>query len=252
MIDFLNFKKDFDKCVCGLKTAYTIQLLPFQYVPYYFYTGSLTDEIDLIHILDSYGNEINLDFNTVSNYLLLKNIPFDDPNNVVLRITTANGFLYSDEFKISSKNACKTTRLTFGCDKNEVMQSVSFPFWFKQNSRNLDLERAYDIATKSSVSYSTANAKYKIYQTEFMSTDILCKINDAMISTYVYFDFERVSLFEPIEIDEQESDANFIETKIMVNEYKGLENESIKPLIFIQTEDNNPIITENENIIIVE
>lgn len=255
MIDFLKLNKEIKSCECVGFSAHSIQLLPMQSVPYVFYIGFLGKPLEQIFIVDSYGNEHEMNyFNVVfvNGYLSLKNIQFDDVNDVMFKlILNDNETYYSRPLKISSYNACKTTRVNFGCDKNN-MQSISFPFWFKQNNRSTELTTAYDIATKSTISYSTANAKFMTYQTAFMNVDTLCDLNDALLKTYVYFDWERVSLFEAIEIEETEADANFIETKIKVNKYKGLDSDNIKPSFNIASESNNNVITENNNQIIKE
>lgn len=252
MIDFLKLNKENKSCGCAVKSAHSIQLLPSQFVPYVFWIGEYDDNIDDIYIIDSYGNETRIDnFEYINEYVILTNIQFDDVNDVVLNFVFSGLNYYSIPLKISSYNACKTTRVNFGCDKDNL-QSISFPFWFKQNNRSTELTTAYDIATKSTVSYSTANAKFMTYQTAFMSVDTLCDLNDALLKTYVYFDWERVSLFEAIEIEETEADANFIETKIKVNKYKGLDADNIKPSFNIVSESNNNVITQNNNQIIKE
>lgn len=256
MIDFLKLNKEIKNCECVGFSAHSIQLLPRQFVPYVFYIGFSGKPLEQIFIVDSYGNEHEMNYaDTVFayGYLSFKNIQFDDVNDVMFKlILNDNETYYSIPLKISSYNACKTTRVNFGCDKNN-MQSISFPFWFKQNNRSTELTTGYDIATKSTISYSTANAKFMTYQTAFMNVDTLCDLNDALLKTYVYFDWERVSLFEAIEIEETEADANFIETKIKVNKYKGLDDGNIKPYLYLGTQtDDNYIVTEENNNIILE
>lgn len=252
MIDFLKLNKEIKSCECVGFSAHSIQLLPRNFTPYVFYVPNvLEDDIESVTIIDSYGNKKSIPFDSLDNKLILKNIDFDDVNDVILQVEILGVLYYSIPIKISSYNSCKTTRVNFGCDKNN-MQSISFPIWFKQNNRSIELTTAYDIATKSTISYSTANAKFMTYQTAFMNVDTLCDLNDALLKTYVYFDFERVSLFEAIEIEEVEADAKFIETKIKVNKYKGLDDGNITPQLNIASESNNNVITENNNQIIHE
>lgn len=262
MIDFLNLSENKSNCECSF-AGDSMQLLPLKYDPYVLYIGEYADFEFLasIDILNIYGEEINL-FNTIGSfehegYISLKNIQYDDHNNVVLKITLKDGSgnlktLYSDPLKVSSYKPCKTTRVNFKCLETDIEQSISFPFWFSQEKRAVDLEKVYQISVKTQVTYPTANAKYKVYKTAFMSIDTINKLSDALIMPFVYFNYKRVNLFDAIEIPEIQADEKFGETVINVSEYKGIGNNDITPVFNIITEDNNNMIAENNDNLITE
>lgn len=262
MIDFLNLSENKSNCEC-LKLGYSMQLLPNQFDPYVFYIGEQGDYIyiDEINIIDSYGNKYNV--TTISgdqeheNYISLKNIQFNDNNKVVLQLVLRNGIdsikvLYSDPLLISSKNACKTTRINFKCLETDVMQSIQVPIYYVQDKRSTELENYYNIGNKTSISYATSNAKYQVYKSKFMSIDAINKLNDALILPFVYFNYKRVTLFEAIEIPDMQADERFGETIINVSEYKGIGNNDITPIYNLVAENNDNIITENNDNIILE
>lgn len=233
-----------------------MQLLPYQYDPYVFYvdgTGFLTS----VTIIDIYGNETNLPFQWLgSGYFSIKNIQFNDANVIILKITKdvfgTNEILYSDPLLISSKNACKTTRINFKCLENDVTQSIQVPIYYVQDKRSTELENYYNIGNKTSISYATSNAKYQVYKSKFMSIDAINKLNDALILPFVYFNYKRVTLFEAIEIPDMQADERFGETIINVSEYKGIGNNDITPVFNMIAENNDNMISENENNMILE
>src|SRR5690554_1340146 len=255
MIDFLNLSENKSSCEC-LKLGYSMQLLPNQVDPYVFYTDGL-GYISDIKIIDIYGNETNLPFEWLNDgYFSIKNIRFNDANAIILKITKDvfgnNKILYSDPLLISSKNACKTTRINFKCLENDVMQSIQVPIYYVQDKRSTELENYYNIGNKTSISYATSNAKYKVYKSKFMSIDAINKLNDALILPFVYFNYKRVTLFEAIEIPDMQADERFGETIINVSEYKGIGNNDITPIFNLVAENNDNIITENNDNIILE
>lgn len=240
-----------------------MQLLPNQFDPYVLYIGEQGDYIyiDEINIIDSYGNKHNV--TTIGgdqeheNYISLKNIQFNDNNSVVLQLVLRNEIdnvkvLYSDPLLISSKNACKTTRINFKCLENDVMQSIQVPIYYVQDKRSTELENYYNIGNKTSISYATSNAKYQVYKSKFMSIDAINKLNDALILPFVYFNYKRVTLFEAIEIPDMQADERFGETIINVSEYKGIGNNDITPIFNLVAENNDNIILENNDNIILE
>lgn len=266
MIDFLDFKEKRVECECKFKGK-TIQLLPNNPVPYVFYIGGFGDYkyIIKVSIVDFYGNEINIQSNRIpklhNGYLTLSNIPFDDYNDVVIKIVLSNSGLigglsksfYSIPIKISSYDACKTTRVNFKCLKDDVMQSISFPFWFWQNKRDVEIENYYQISTNTNVSSTVKNSKYKRYQTSMMDIEVLNKLSDVMQLRWVYFDFIRVNQYEPMDIPNLQADESFAECEILVNEYKGLDDSSIEPILYVASEQNTILETEiNNNPIITE
>lgn len=263
MIDFLNLSEDKNKCRDCLKIGHSLHLIPYEFNPYVFYTGYDEYFTEEVYILDSYGNEIliflDYDENTRA-YVSIGNIQFDDVNNVVLKFvlrhddTYANDvkILYSDPLKISSKDSCKTTRVHFKCKDNDILLNASFPFWKWHDKRNVELETYYQISTKSQVSYTKSNVKYSKYQTDFMNIETINKLSDALSLPYVYFDYKRVSLVEPIEIPDLTADEYFAETSIFVTEYKGIDSDELDSSVYLIDEQGNNIVTENNDNIILE
>ena len=261
MIDFLNLKESNKSCECLFK-AHSLQLLPYQYDPYVIYIGQ--DEypfLDKVDVINVYGEEVNIINNIVDyeheRFLRLTNINYDDVNNVVLKLTLRNDtndikILYSDEIKISSYEACKTTKIHFKCKETDVLSCIQYPLYFFQPKRNVELESAYQISTKSPITYSTANSKYNTYQTDVVSIDSICKLSDALQNTFVYFDYKRVVLFDAVEIPDRSADEMFGSTQVNVAEYKGIGTNDITPIFNLVTENNDNIITEEENNIILE
>lgn len=255
MIDFLNLSENKSNCEC-LKLGHSMQLLPNQYDPYVFYTDKL-DLITSIEIIDIYGNYTNLPFVWLGDgYFSIKNIQFNDSNSIVLKVSKVvlgvTKTLYSAPLLISSKNACKTTRINFKCLDTDVMQSIQVPIYYVQDKRSTELENYYNIGNKTSISYATSNAKYKVYKSKFMSIDAINKLNDALILPFVYFNYKRVTLFEAIEVPDMQADERFGETIINVSEYNGIGNNDITPVYNLIAENNDNIITENNDNIILE
>lgn len=240
-----------------------MQLLPYQYEPYVLYIGDWGgfEFIESIDVINIYGDIVNLletvDYIEHDSYISLKNIQYDDNNPIVLRIILKNNLnvkktLYSDPLKISSKNACKTTRINFKCLETDIMQSIQVPIYYVQDKRSTELENYYNIGNKTSISYATSNAKYKVYKSNFMSIDAINKLNDALILPFVYFNYKRVTLFEAIEVPDMQADERFGETIINVSEYNGIGNNDITPVYNLIAENNDNIITENNDNIILE
>lgn len=239
-----------------------MQLLPYQYDPYVLYVGYENYFIEYVWVINIYGEEtlIFTDENeNTREYISLKYIQYNDLNDVVLKFELREDSLeqkvltlYSDPLKISSKNACKTTRINFKCLETDVMQSIQVPIYYVQDKRSTELENYYNIGNKTSVSYATSNAKYKVYKSNFMSIDAINKLNDALILPFVYFNYKRVTLFEAIEIPDMQADERFGETIINVSEYNGIGNNDITPTFNLIAENNDNIITENNDNIILE
>lgn len=261
MIDFLNLKQNNNSCEC-LKLGYSMQLLPYKYDPYVLYVGYENYFIEYVWVINIYGEEtlIFTDENeNTREYISLKYIQYNDLNDVVLKFELREDsleqkviHLYSDPLKISNKNACKTTRINFKCLETDVMQSIQVPIYYVQDKRSTELETYYNIGNKTSVSYATSNAKYKVYKSTFMSIDAINKLNDALILPFVYFNYKRVTLFEAIEIPDMQADERFGETIINVSEYNGIGNNDITPVYNLIAENNDNIITENNDNIILE
>lgn len=261
MIDFLNLKQNNNSCEC-LKLGYSMQLLPYQYDPYVLYVGYENYFIEYVWVINIYGEEtlIFTDENEgTREYISLKNIQYNDLNDVVLKFELREDsleqnviHLYSDPLKISSKNACKTTRINFKCLETDIMQSIQAPIYYVQDKRSTELENYYNIGNKTSVSYATSNAKYKVYKSNFMSIDAINKLNDALILPFVYFNYKRVTLFEAIEVPDMQADERFGETIINVSEYNGIGNNDITPVYNLIAENNDNLITENNDNIILE
>lgn len=239
-----------------------MQLLPYQYDPYVLYIGDQDEYTFLISIelVNIYGDVVMLSNQSGvhNNYISLKNIQYNDSNPIILKITLTHGsmlgekVLYSDPLLISSKNACKTTRINFKCLETDVMQSIQVPIYYVQDKRSTELENYYNIGNKTSISYATSNAKYKVYKSKFMSIDAINKLNDALILPFVYFNYKRVTLFEAIEVPDMQADERFGETIINVSEYNGIGNNDITPVYNLIAENNDNIITENNDNIILE
>lgn len=257
MIDFLNLKEYKPSCEC-LKQGYSLHLLPNNPEPYLFYIGNEGNHVKTIDVIDSYGNSTNILTQSIYKaigYVELKNINYDDINNVILKLTfNDNNILYSDPIKISSKNSCKTTRVYYKCKENDILQNLSFPIWKLQDKRNVELESYYQISTKSPISYSVSNSKYSTYQTDFINIDSICKLSDILQYSFVYFDKKRVVLYEAVEIPERQADETFGQTQINISKYSGINDEDLANQIFvlgnrqldeiIQDGDKNIINTE--------
>lgn len=239
-----------------------MQLLPYKYDPYVLYVGYENYFVENVWVVNIYGEEtlIFTDENeSTKEYISLKNIQYNDLNDVVLKFELRKDSLggkviklYSDPLKISNKNACKTTRINFKCLETDVMQSIQVPIYYVQDKRSTELENYYNIGNKTSVSYATSNAKYQVYKSKFMSIDAINKLNDALILPFVYFNYKRVTLFEAIEIPDMQADERFGETTINVSEYKGIGNNDITPVFNMIAENNDNMISENEDNMILE
>lgn len=254
MIDFLNLKETNNMCEC-VKSAHSMQLIPNQTLPYVLYVGNPSYYLESIYILNVYGERIVLyeDYSgETREYVPLSGFTYDDNNNIILEFNfktivtpSLSKTLYSDPLKISSYKACKTTRVNFKCLESDIMQSISFPFWFSQEKRAVELESAYQISVKNQMTYATANAKYKVYKTSFMSIDSINKLSDALIMPWVYFNGKRMNLFDAIEIPEIQADENFGETVINMSQYKGINAEDLEYNTFVLGSRSEDIIIQD-------
>lgn len=242
MIDFLNLKQSNSSCEC-LKLGHSMQLLPNQADPYVLYFGYGSYYLESIYIINIYGERILLyedDSVETIEYVSLAGFTYDDLNSVILefnlktiRTPQQSLKLYSDPLKISSYKPCKTTRVNFKCNDTDVMQSIQFPFYYVQEKRNTELESAYQISTKNTMTYATSNSKYSVYKSQFMSIDTINKLNDALISPFVYFNKKRMNLFEAVEIPDVQADERFGETTILMSKYIGINDEDLTDEIFV-------------------
>lgn len=260
MIDFLNLKQSNSSCEC-LKLGYSMQLLPNQVDPYVLYFGYPLYYLESIYIINIYGERILLYEDNSENtreYVSLTGFTYDDLNSVILEFNlipmvhpAENLKLYSDPLKISSKNACKTTRINFKCLDTDIMQSIQFPIYYVQDKRATELESAYQISTKNTMTYATSNSKYSVYKTQFMSIDAINKLNDALISPWVYFNKKRMNLFEAIEIPDVQADERFGETTILMSKYIGINDEDLTDDIFVlgSRSEDDIIQDGNKNIL---
>ena len=260
MIDFLNLKPNNSSCEC-LKLGHSMQLLPNQVDPYVLYFGYPFFNLESIYIINIYGERIVLyeDYSggTVE-YVSLAGFTYDDYNSVVLEFNFVSQFVpverltrYSDPLKISSYKPCKTTRVNFKCNDTDIMQSIQFPFYYVQDKRNTELESAYQISTKNTMTYATSNSKYSVYKSQFMSIDAINKLNDALISPWVYFNKKRMNLFEAIEIPDVQAEERFGETTILMSKYIGINDEDLTDEIFVlgSRSEDDIIQDGNKNII---
>lgn len=260
MIDFLNLKQSNSSCEC-LKLGHSMQLLPNQVDPYVLYFGNRNYYLESIYILNVYGERIVLyqDYSRQTReYVSLAGFTYDDTNNVILEFNFVSVFspisqktLYSDPLKISSYKSCKTTRVNFKCNDTDIMQSIQFPFYYVQDKRSTELESAYQISTKNTMTYTTSNSKYSVYKSQFMSIDAINKLNDALISPWVYFNKKRMNLFEAIEIPDVQADERFGETTILMSKYIGINDEDLTDEIFVlgSRSEDDIIQDGNKNII---
>lgn len=236
-----------------------MQLLPNQVDPYVLYFGYPFYYLESIYIINIYGERIVLyeDYSGGTlEYVSLAGFTYDDLNSVVLEFNLVNDFsrrikLYSDPLKISSYKPCKTTRVNFKCKDTDIMQSIQFPFYYVQDKRNTELESAYQISTKNTMTYATSNSKYSVYKSQFMSIDAINKLNDALISPFVYFNKKRMNLFEAIEIPDVQADERFGETTILMSKYIGINDEDLTDEIFVlgSRSEDDIIQDGNKNII---
>lgn len=264
MIDFLNLKQNNSSCEC-LKLGHSMQLLPNQVDPYVLYFGYPFYYLESIYIINIYGERIVLyeDYSggTIE-YVSLAGFTYDDLNSIVLEFNLVNSLtppeqpletlkLYSDPLKISSYKPCRTTRVNFKCNDTDVMQSIQFPFYYVQDKRSTELESAYQISTKNTMTYATSNSKYSVYKTQFMSINSINKLNDALTSPWVYFNKKRMNLFEAIEIPDVQADERFGETTILMSKYIGINDEDLTDEIFVlgSRSEDDIIQDGNKNII---
>ena len=260
MIDFLNLKQSNSSCEC-LKLGHSMQLLPNQVDPYVLYFGYPFYYLESIYIINIYGERIVLyeDYSgDTREYVSLAGFTYDDLNSVILEFNlipllrpSENLTLYSDHLKISSYKPCKTTRVNFRCNDTDIMQSIQFPFYYVQDKRNTELESAYQISTKNTMTYATSNSRYSVYKSQFMSIDAINKLNDALISPFVYFNKKRMNLFEAIEIPDVQADERFGETTILMSKYIGINDEDLTDEIFVlgSRSEDDIIQDGNKNII---
>lgn len=247
MIQFYKEQPNFN-CYSGQM----LRLLPKQSIPYRI-PIHIPNRNVLIEVISSFDNKIAYSFRAdVNNGVLeLKNLQYNDYYDVILKVSLP-GFLvlYSEPIKISDYKKELTTLVHYYKD-NELL-SFNAPIYFRENMINGELNTYYEVSNLQTVSYFKSLSKFEKYNTELINKDVLLRLIELFRCNNVYFDLNKVNLFEFPDIEDCEGDTSFTQTNLMVTKLK----EKISYNNFVVTEnkkayvvtevDKNKIITEKQ------
>lgn len=140
----------------------------------------------------------------------LANIPFDMGYQMVyLEITQAVGeTFYSTPFMLTNIYADKTLQFHYKFNNSEILQSIGFKTWFRNETEKIELTTYYEESTQHTVTQMIKVDNLNAYQTEPMATNELKLLSMVLRSPYLYVSKVRASLFEAIGFPEAKGKSN--------------------------------------------
>lgn len=140
----------------------------------------------------------------------LLSFPYDYNNELIyLRFTYSGDFLYSNPFYYTALDEDRTTKFTYKDLPLDSYKSIGLKTWFRQKSRQSELNTYYESSTKDTVTQTIKTHNLEMYESEFMSIDDLILTSEILESAYLYIGSKRYSLFEAVKIPELTQQENF-------------------------------------------
>jgi hypothetical protein len=128
---------------------------------------------------------------------------------VYLKFTNGVNTYYSNPFYITALDEDNTTKVIYKESTSSVEQSIGLKFWFRQKSKQSELNSYYESSTKNTVTQAIKTHTLEMYESEFMSMDDLIMTTEILESPYLYIGSKRYSLFEAVKLPELTQQENF-------------------------------------------
>jgi hypothetical protein len=180
--------------------------------------GSNTDSVTYISITpsqDCNNDLIYIGFSDVDNsgVYAASNTIYAASNSYINSNSNSNYDYYTSPFYITSLDEDNTTKFTYKNLASDNYQSIGLKVWFRQKSRQSELNSYYESSTKNTVTQAIKTHNLEMYESEFMSMDDLIMTTEILESPYLYIGSTRYSLFEAIKIPELTQQENFAKIK---------------------------------------
>jgi hypothetical protein len=144
--------------------------------------------------------------------------PYDYNNELIyLRFTYSGGFLYSNPFYYTALDEDNTTNFTYKNLASDSYQSIGLKVWFRQKSKQSELNSYYESSTKNTVTQAIKTHTLEMYESEFMSMEDLIMTTEILESPYLYIGSKRYSLFEAVKLPELTQQENFGKIKFTLS-----------------------------------
>ena len=191
-------------------------ILPYSYSYSYQETADAnTIRIDSTSITIDNNTAIDLYSSTTSTSYYWSITPsIDCSNNLIyLKFTYGLTNYYTNPFYITALDEDRTTKFTYKDLPSSNYEIIGFKTWFRQRSRQSELNTYYESSTKNTVTQAIKTNNLEMYESEFMSIDDLILTSEILESPYLYIGSKRYSLFEAVKIPELTQQENFAKIK---------------------------------------
>ena len=186
-----------------------------QFLPNNAYTQKTTIDLSnpyTISILKVADDSVmgSLSYSITNSYYWSITPTVDCSNNLIyLKFTYLSTNYYTNPFYITALDEDRTTKFTYKDLPLDSYQSIGLKTWFRQKSRQSELNTYYESSTKDTVTQTIKTHNLEMYESEFMSIDDLILTSEILESAYLYIGSKRYSLFEAVKIPELTQQENF-------------------------------------------
>ena len=134
-------------------------------------------------------------------------------NSYINSNSNSNYDYYTSPFYITALDEDRVTMFSYKNLASDNYQSIGLKVWFRQKSKQSELNSYYESSTKNTVTQAIKIHTLEMYESEFMSMDDLIMTTEILESPYLYIGSTRYSLFEAIKIPELTQQENFAKIK---------------------------------------
>jgi hypothetical protein len=168
-------------------------------------------------------NSLKIDTNMNGFFYFSINPLVDFYNELIyLKFTNGVNTYYSNPFYITALDEDKCTNITYKEPLSSFEQSIGLKVWFRQKSRQSELNNYYETKTKNTVTHAIKSHNLDMYESEFMSMEDLIMTTDILESPYLAINGSRCYLFEAIKLPELTQQENFGKIKFTINNSNDL------------------------------
>jgi hypothetical protein len=154
------------------------------------------------------ASDINSDTSSIFYMSITPNV--DCYNDLIyLKFTNGTNTYYTNPFYITALDEDRTTKFSYKDLPSNNYESIGLKTWFRQKSRQSELNTYYESSTKNTVTQTIKTNNLEMYESEFMSIDDLILTSEILESPYLYIGSKRYSLFEAVKIPELTQQENF-------------------------------------------
>jgi hypothetical protein len=145
--------------------------------------------------------------------------PTEDYYNdlIYLRFTYGSTNYYTNPFYITASDEDLVTNFTYKDLASDYYQSIGLKTWFRQKSKQSELNSYYESSTKNTVTQAIKTHTLEMYESELMSMEDLIMTTEILESPYLYIGSKRYSLFEAVKLPELTQQENFGKIKFTLS-----------------------------------